>query len=58
MSFDSESPFAVLQWTHQQFCPCIDSADLDVLGLVLHGVFGLLVDLLWGEGFRFSARFS
>ena len=29
-----------------------------MLGLVLLGVFGLLVDLFWCEGFRFSARSS
>ena len=31
--------------------------NLDVFGLVPLGVFGLLVDLLRGDGFRFSARF-
>ena len=29
-----------------------------MLGLVLIGVFGLLVDFLWSDGFRFSARSS
>ena len=32
--------------------------DLDVLGLVPLGVFGHVVDLLLGDGFRFSARSS
>ena len=32
--------------------------DLDVCGLVPLGVFGLVVDLLQGDGFRFFARSS
>ena len=42
--------FAALQQTHQQFRAKTNSVDLDVLGFVPLGVFGLLVDLLLGDG--------